>query len=234
MILYGDSFAATTKQARSFEDILNEDPEFAKEHYLLNYGVSGYGVGQIHLLFENSFQHHENAIVVYSLMVHDLDRTILSVRTGQKPRLWIEGGQLRRPSEPMDPDPDHFYATHTPAIWSYLYRRFIHCRLMPSSATAWLSDEHAHTEEKRRLNGLILKDAIRQLRERGNEFVFLVFHTQWPGYATLDEDGWRDRFLLEFFKENAVRYIWSKDLLTPDMGGKATCGELGKAIAGAI
>ena len=45
VLLYGDSFAACTRGTRCFQDFLNEDPAFSAEHYLLNYGVGGFGVG---------------------------------------------------------------------------------------------------------------------------------------------------------------------------------------------
>ena len=85
VLLYGDSFAACVQDVECFQDILNKDYEFSKEHYLLNYGVGGYGVGQIFLLMQNSFRLYEDPFVIISIMTGDLDRSILSVNTAQKP-----------------------------------------------------------------------------------------------------------------------------------------------------
>ena len=82
-------------KAICFEEILNGDPEFSRENYLLNYGVAGYGVDQIYLLFEQSLELYRRPLVVVSLLRTDLDRTILS---DQKPHFEPHEGKLVLPS----------------------------------------------------------------------------------------------------------------------------------------
>ena len=53
VLLYGDSFAhCHAPNGQCVHDILNGDPNFNGSHYLLNYGVSGYGADQIYLLYK--------------------------------------------------------------------------------------------------------------------------------------------------------------------------------------
>jgi hypothetical protein len=101
VLLYGDSFAACYSQDSCFEHILNNDETFSKKHYLLNYGVGGYGLDQIFLLFKNSVSNYNNPFVVISLMTLDLDRSILSVRDGPKPFFTVENNMLKLHEKPI-------------------------------------------------------------------------------------------------------------------------------------
>jgi hypothetical protein len=84
VLLYGDSFAGClTPKEECFEGVLNADDEFAASCYLLNYGVCNYDVDQIFLLRKNSLEHYQNSFVIVSLLVHDVDRSMLSVRVGK-------------------------------------------------------------------------------------------------------------------------------------------------------
>ena len=126
VLLYGDSFAAcaTTKE-ECFQGMLNADDEFASEGYLINYGVGDYGVDQIFLLLKNSLHHFQNPFVIISFMTHDVDRSTLSVRIGQKPYFEFVGGELVLRGPPINSDPNDFFAKNPPRVPSYLFRLWV-------------------------------------------------------------------------------------------------------------
>ena len=98
VLLYGDSFThCLTALEDCFQGILNKDTEFSKDHYLLNYGVLGYGVDQIYLLLKSSlFLYHEPYVIV-GIHTRDLDRSILSYFVAQKPYFELIEGELTSP-----------------------------------------------------------------------------------------------------------------------------------------
>lgn len=219
VLLYGDSFAACAPGARCFEDILNADPVFAQHHCLLNYGVGGYGVDQILLLVQHSIERFEDPFVVLSLMTLDLDRSVLSVRTGQKPRFALEGGELVLDSPPIEPDAAAFFDAHPPGIRSYVYRGLLHSRLTPRGVRAWLTGEREQTARKRALNEALILSLLREVRSRGLDCVFVVFHPDVEGSTLGGEPDWRDRFLRDLLEREHVPLIWSKDLIARSADG---------------
>ena len=212
VLLYGDSFAEGSQGRDTFQGVLNADPEFSRAHYVLNYAVGGYGLDQIYLALRSSLDHHAHPFVIFSLLTHDLDRSMLTVRVGQKPRLRVVDGVLADPAEPIDPDPERWFAEHPPAIRSFLLRRLLYGGLLPAWLSSWIRDERAFEAEKLRLCTAILEATLRELRARDLDFAFLVFQPRLYGPGRVGED-WRDRFLRGFFEANAVPYIWSEDLM---------------------
>lgn len=221
VLLYGDSYAQCMPEVRCFQDLLNTDTLFNREHHLLNYGVGGYGVDQITLLFEQTYLRYDRPFVVFSLMVSDMDRSPLDWRTGQKPWFALDGDGLRLQGVPIDPDPDHYLATHPVTIGSYLWRRFLYspANVLPAWANDRLKGWSAHTAHKQELNTRILDRAIERLKASRVDFVVLVFHYLTPDqeeWMVGREDNWRDRLLRERLMHHEVPYIWSKDLILAD------------------
>lgn len=87
VLLFGDSFAMCIDSVECFEEILNRDTTFSSGHYLLNYGVGGYGIDQIYLLFNATVDSFNNPFVIFSFFTTDMDRSMLYVRDAQKPLL---------------------------------------------------------------------------------------------------------------------------------------------------
>ena len=114
-----------------FQDILNADTTFSKRCYMLNYGVGGYGVDQTYLLMSSSVAQYRNPVIVFSLLTEDLDRALLSVREGPKPRYVLDDGKLESRMIPIDRDPADSFARTNPAIRSYLWRLALRNRWMP-------------------------------------------------------------------------------------------------------
>lgn len=222
VLLYGDSFANCVGDVLCFQDLLNSDQAFSKEHYLLNYGVGGYGVDQIFLLFQKSIHLYDDPFVVISLMTLDLDRSILSVRTGQKPCFLIEDSKLKLRDIPINPNPAIFFTTNPPQIKSYLYRRIIHSNLLPKQIASFLRRANDYISKKMQVNEKIILEIVKELRTNNIDYVFLIFHPHWPGVSVLDnETDWRDSFLKQVLHENNIPYIWSKEVFKQDsMDGK--------------
>lgn len=218
VLLYGDSFASCAAK-ECFENYLNNDKNFSKDYYLLNYGVGGYGVDQIAILYENTIDKYENPFVVFSLFNRDLDRSILSVRTGQKPFYKIKDENLVLSGVPISPDPQKFYEENPIRIKSFLYRQFLYkINFLPKQLTSFLKKEKTRQEKKKQINSLILKKVVDDLRKKNIDFVFLIFQYikgQKSKY-NIDHIDWRDILIKDFLHKNQVPYIWHKDVVRND------------------
>lgn len=208
VLLYGDSFSQTVWQAKSFEDLFNQDPADSESHYLLNYGTGGYGLDQILLSMEKSLHHYEEPFVVFGFMTYDMYRSPLSVRVGQKPYFSLQDGELELRGVPIDMDSDHYFETHPPEVRSYLWRLLLYYQREPGAFRSWLRGEDEKMEYKQALNRKILERAKGVLDGSGVDYVFLVFH---PKGAFLREPEPHDLWLRETLDEIGVPYIWSLD-----------------------
>lgn len=210
VLLYGDSFAMCIDSVKCFEDILNTDSVFSKDHYLLNYGVGGYGVDQIYLLCSLSFKIHENPFVVISILPNDMDRSILKVRTGQKPYFELVNNELELRGVPINPDPAEYYEQNPPGIKSYIYARAVNSNLNPN-----FDPDHmpADLKEKSlRLNEKIITALNEMLKNAGVEYVFMIFDNLY------NPDGdWRYQHLMSFMHIHKIPYFGTYDLIVNDV-----------------
>ncbi len=209
VLLYGNSFAMCVYQAKCFQEILNEDKDFARGHYLLNYGVGGYGVDQIYLLMNETVEKYNRPFVVFSLLTTDMDRCMLSVRDAQKPYFVVTDSALNLQGVPITFGSDEYFREHRPKIRSYLFNKFRNSRLYP-----FKKDENRETEyiEKiKSLNKLILDKVFERLRESEIDFVVLLFHP-----VRHNKFGWRSLFLIDYFNANNVPYIYDLELRERD------------------
>ncbi len=212
VLLYGDSFAQGMRGVERFQTILNRDEEFAEGHYLLNYGVGGYGLDQIHLLFQHSVERFDDPFVVFSFMTFDLDRSVLSVRVGQKPYFEVVDGRLELRGVPIESDAEAFFAAHPPRVGSYLWRRV--------SRLTGLGGERA--ARKKTINGAILDAVLKELEDRRLDYTILVFHARKAFRLAPD---WRSHWLRSFLDERGEDYLWSYDILHRE-GGEREVDEL--------
>ncbi len=219
VLFYGDSFARChgVEAEQCFEGLLNNDPAFNQDHYLLNYGVGGYGTGQIYLVFDKSLDLYEKPFVIMSLMTFDMDRVVLSVRGGQKPYFEVNNEELELKGVPIEADAEHYFATHKPGIVSYLFRLMIYGNVLPDSWSRTLKGENAKTEEKKIINRKIFESILAKLDERNLDYLFVVFHAMW---SFQNEEDWRDAFLRDFFKKKQVPNLWAKEIVKRDMNEK--------------
>jgi hypothetical protein len=211
VLLYGDSFAQGMDNAIFIQDVLNNDHEFSEKYCMLNYGVAGYGVDQIYLLFNETIDLYKDAFFIFSFMIHDIDRCVLSVRVGQKPYFEIVDGKLELKGVPINPDPTDFFENNPPQIKSYLWNKFLYQRWnFLSGFRAYLRGDKKIKRKKIELNEKIFSNVIEELKRRNLEFVFLVFH---PEISFNNDPDWRGIWLKNFFRKNEIDLIWSRNIL---------------------
>ncbi len=209
VLLYGDSFAQGYPGVVRFQQILNRDPEFARDHYFLNFGVGGYGLDQIYLLFKHSIDRFEDPFVIFSLLTHDLDRSVLTVRLGQKPYFEVIGGELELRGVPVESRPEDFFAVRPPRIGSYLLRR-----LGRFSVIRRLRGDRSQ-ERKKQVGGAILDAVFAELEARRLDHTILVFHNR----ASFPEgSGWRATWLQAQLDGHGADYLLSYDILRREAG----------------
>ncbi|MDD5556053.1 MAG: hypothetical protein PHN82_02260 [bacterium] len=214
VLLYGNSFAQCVGST-CFQEILNGDPEFGAAHFMLNYGVGGYGMDQAYLLLRESAPLYGDPFIVFAVYIENIDRNLLSFRTGQKPYFRIIDGRLRLQGVPINPDPEAFLRDHPAAIPSYLWRL-----LMRAASREHPYHSARRRDEKEALARGILDGVIRECGERGLDFIFVLFHDWWDGPPC-----WRGRFFRDYFESRGVPYIWSADLMRERAAG-VPLGEL--------
>lgn len=213
VLLYGDSFSMCVEQVECFEDILNVDSTFSKDHFLLNYGVGGYGVDQAALLMSQTMPRYEKPFVVFGLLTTDMERSIMPYRDGQKPYLDEEDGELLLKGLPIKAKTQDYLDENPVAIGSYLFKRWASSRFNPShSLKHSIFGETRRKALQQKVNRLLLKQVCTELRARDIDFTFLVFHYEenmWnPEYV-----DWRDEHLREVMAELKAPCIFSIDVL---------------------
>lgn len=213
VLLYGDSFAQCVDTAISFNEYLNDDSEFSQDNYLLNFGIGGYGVGQILMLFEQSRNKYEDPFVIFSVLTTDMERSNLSIRDAQKPFFILEEGELKLGSGKIYKKKSDFVAENPPEIYSYLWRYYLSGEVQRDSLK---EDGLAYMDYIKELNAAILDSAFAVLNsEYKDNFVFLIFHPEYLG-----PNDWRLNFLTEYAIENELPFIRDEDLRRKDAEGK--------------
>ena len=89
---------------------------------------------------------------------------------------------------------------------------------LPDRVASVLKRESHYRRKKIELNERLILEFVRELRSRQLDFVFLVFHAHRVTNHLFYGSDWREAFLKRLFKENAVPYIWSKQLAVEDGG----------------
>lgn len=210
VLLYGDSFAKCVDSVRCFEDILNNDSAFNADHYLLNYGVGGFGVDQIYLLFEETANKFDNPFVVFSLLTTDMDRSMLQFRDAQKPYFVINEGRLELKGIPIEQKTSDYIKDNPPQITSYLFNRFRNSDVNPFRERIQRKKE-ACIEDIKGLNEMIIVRANEKLKNSGLEYVFLIFH---PEHHPATE--WRITFLRDLCDKYSIPSIFDLDIREND------------------
>lgn len=209
VLLYGDSFARCVDSVLCFEEILNSDTLFSSRYYLLNYGVGGFGVDQICILFEETVESFDNPFVIISILTTDLDRSMLSFRDAQKPIFRIKDGILKLDGVPIKLSTKEYINQNPPQIFSYLFNRLRNSRINPFEQ----SEEKYRTyiEKIKLLNESILERILTNLKTLDLDYLFLIFQ---PEHHSLPD--WRLTFLLNFCDEHEVPYICDLDIRKND------------------
>lgn len=223
VLLYGDSFAMGVDQSSRFQEILNADTVFTKGHYLLNYGMGGYGLDQIQILMHQTAYRYHKPFIIFSLLTEDIERSGLPLRVSLKPYYEMEGDSLVLRGVPVSIPVDSFIKEHPPEIRSYLWRRLIFGTghsWMPESIDRRLKGTTHYYEQKSALNAAILDKVLAELKTLDCDYFFLVF--QRMGFAGVQDpnDQWRVNMIKDWLDRNQVPHFFTGPILDAD--SKAT------------
>ena len=214
VLLYGDSFThCTTAAEECFQGVLNADKEFSLNHYLLNYGVLGYGVDQIYLLLKNSLSLYHEPYVIVGVHTRDLDRSILSYFVAQKPYFELSKGELALRGTPIIQDQNTYLSNQPPQIWSYLYRLWLYQEGRPRRLRNYLRGTDDKQARKARINDKIVSEMLNELDKRHLPRLFVIF----PQKDEIKREGWHEQFLAEVFRRHGAPYISARVLIGDDM-----------------
>lgn len=224
LLLYGDSYARCVSEAGLCWGELLERSPLAQRFALVNYGVGGFGLGQIHLLMQATlarFQERDPLVVIGILVDDDLDRSYLPFRSKPKPYFTLEGDELVL--HPLEhEDAASWLADNPPAIRSFLWRWVLFgSGLVPRRAALALTMEADHVEEKAALNRRLLAEIQHDLERRGLEHFFVLFHAR----KALEAPGayaWQEPFLYRTFEELEIRFVSSKRFLRAHLARTGT------------
>ena len=215
ILLYGDSFAhCATAREQCWEGLL-QDSELGTDHALLNYGVGGFGLDQIHLMLRASidrFTEQDPTVIVGILVEDDLDRSLLPFRGWAKPRLWVEDGTLTAP-ERLTGGTEAWLEENPPEVTSYAWRYLVHgTSLLPRGFRESKGEERERIAELRELTGALLASTRDELRARGIPWFVVIFHGpkvfQPPRGAQMRED-----ILVGLLREHGIPYVSSRTYL---------------------
>lgn len=214
VLFYGDSFThCLTPLEDCFQGVLNRDTEFSKEHYLLNYGVPGYGVDQIYLLLKNSLTLYHKPYVIVGIYTRDLDRSIRSFFVGRKPYFDVVADELVLRGTPIDQDPRTYGSKNPPQIWSYLYRLWLYQEGRPQRLRHYLRGTDDKQTRKERVNESLVLEMLREIESRHLPSTFIIF----AGQDEIKRVSWSEQFLADLLKRRGFPYISTRELIWDDM-----------------
>jgi len=214
VLLFGDSFSQCISSTKCFEDYLNADTTFTNRFYLLNFGVGGYGLDQIHLLMEQALKRFDNPIVIFGMLTTDLDRSMLSFRDAPKPHFKLRDGELELQGTPIELGASEYIENHPIKPFSYVLS-------ILRNVTKWLLNSSVSEERQKsitELNKAIIHHHVTELRNKEIEPLMLLFQ---PIHQS--ESEWRKVFLLGLFQDLNLEVINARSILLTEMNrsGKA-------------
>ena len=130
ILFYGDSFVGGR------DNIPHELDLLLPHRSVLNFGVGGYGVDQIYLKFAKTAQDFDDPLVLIGILTYDLDRSVLGIRTYQKPYFDSEDCALILRNTPVLPTTQAFIDQNPVEINSY-FLRFVLFRLREFIRPSW-------------------------------------------------------------------------------------------------
>lgn len=209
ILFYGDSFVAgATPVHDRIPQVLDR---MLPDRSVLNYGVGGYGIDQIYLRFSRTAGEFEKPLVLIGILTRDLDRSILAIRTGQKPYFDIEADTLVIRNTPILSTTSEYIDKNPPHIDSY-FLRFVLFRLRPLLPKTWfdrlLGYDQKHLK-KLQVNRRLLAAFKDESEASGLQLYTVIFFSR----HELEEQGEREQFLKSTLKELEIPHFDTKDLL---------------------
>ncbi|HNX81437.1 MAG TPA: hypothetical protein PKL77_04765 [Candidatus Omnitrophota bacterium] len=207
ILFYGDSFVDGAVSLPEYE-IPAYITNRLHDASVIDLSVGGYGFDQMYLLFVLTHTKITRPFVVFGLLVEDdLDRSILSFRTGQKPYFALKHGELVLQGIPIDPVPAHYLARHQAHIPSYAFRLFFRSII---GRTSWGAQYPARIDEKKLVTTKIVEKIEALCKDRGYPVLFVLFHSQ---YDLASGGYWQETFLKELFRRKQIPYVDTAEFL---------------------
>ena len=203
ILFYGDSFV------RGIGALEYEIPRYMTDHFkdvaVIDLSCGGYGLDQMFLMFKLTHKKVIKPYIVFGILVEDdLDRSILSVRTGQKPYFIANNEKLILKNVPINSDHQHYFDTHPVRIKSYLFRLI----LRGFSKNIPLLKRHLEkVDEKTKINTKIIDEIYAICKQENYPLLFVLFHTN------LQSVSWQEKFLKDKFQQLQIPYIDTVDFL---------------------
>jgi hypothetical protein len=147
-----------------------------------------------------------------SLMIWDLDRSVMTNRVGNKPFAAVINDRLVVYPPPVDPT-QAVIPNRSPEIFSYLYRLWLYQDGRPWRLKQYLRGADEKRRIKIEVNSKLLGEILAELDLRKIDYVFLIYY---PLSSLKDDNDWRDGFLLQWMENNKVPYISSKVIVKND------------------
>lgn len=209
VLFYGDSFVQGKGPWK--ERLTFKLQEKLGGPAVYNLGVRGYGLDQIVLKFQQSHHFFKKPIVALGILTVDLDRSLLRFRTGQKPQFVFQKGELTLAGLPIYPNPERWIVKNPPHIQSYLFA-FLRRKWELMHAPNELEVTRLQNE-KRKLNEKILDLFCSEAEAEHQPKVFVLFYNQ----IELGYEGWREKFLKNYFDGHGLVFIDTKKLLLDEL-----------------
>jgi len=220
VLFVGDSFVQGTDQVPMSERLPQRLDRLLEERDVYNLGVGGYGVDQIYLRMVRAFEDLDKmakglpTAVVFAIYTHDLDRSILTVRSGPKPRFRVDGQNLVLTGTPVDTDPRGWFEHHPPSIRGYAASFAVQwSRLRLGGDEGWTESLYRR-REKQVVNRKIIEATIAEAHRRDVPILFVIIESK----GVLTNPGWRRRFLSRVFSDNEIPWIDSACVLNRAAG----------------
>lgn len=208
VLVYGASFASGVNSNTLSLEGLMRDSDRGERYALINYGVGGYGVDQMLLLYRKTIHLFNglDPIVVFAPVVEsDLDRAMVDFLSRPKPQFAWRRGQLHLDAD-LSSSSEEFLAEREVGISSFLWRYMLHGTDVPR--VEWLltkAGESSRRDRQRVLVAGILKAIDSEARTHAHDFCFLLFHAQ-EWIAAEDGTSWQERHLVKNLQ--ALEHRW--------------------------
>lgn len=206
VLFYGDSFVAGTGSCE--HSVPHELGERLPDHAVYNLGVGGYGVDQSYLRLVQTVDRVPASAVLFGILTVDLDRSVLSVRTGPKPYFAVDGDRLVLHRLPPGIDVEEWYRRNPPRIPSYALALIRQQLRLAVAGRDWLA-VRGRQAEKEQVNARILEEVVQAARDRRLPLLFVLFYSE----PEVRRDGWREAFLKAQLGRLGAPYIDTKSLL---------------------
>lgn len=205
VLFYGDSFVGGLDNIpQRLDGILPGRP-------VLNLGVGGFGVDQSFLKFRQTVRLFENPLVLFGVLTYDLDRSVLSIRTHQKPYFLLDDGDLVLQNTPVLATTGEYIDRNPLEIRSY-FLRFVLFRirsLIPPESFDSMLGYTERNRAKRSVNRAILEAFKQETDALDIDARVVLFYAG----EEIRDPTWREAFLKETLAELDIDYFDTREYL---------------------